>query len=320
MSLVPILITGTHRSGTTWLAQCLDYAPKTHILSEPFSPRNKRFPERVQFSDSWFMAITDEVINENYDEVTFGLAFQYSFRLLLKQMTIKPGMWKFRQIKYFIRRKYYELKRYTLIVKDPNLAFSLNTILKNPVFADYDSKCLIICRHPSAFVTSIMRMSQDKQWEIDLDGWVLNCPDVVSQISEESIKTISSNKNGELFERAALYWLAVQSVLCSNVEKYSLLTVRHEDLSEAPTEEFKKLYNNLGLEFNDSAKDSIEKLCGTQNPRDPQHGEIHTLNRDSRANIFRWKSLLTDQQLKRIGELTSPYSKLIYPEEKYWSK
>ena len=35
----PVLISGSHRSGTTWVGMILDKAPGTFYIHEPFNPK-----------------------------------------------------------------------------------------------------------------------------------------------------------------------------------------------------------------------------------------------------------------------------------------
>lgn len=52
----PILVTGSHRSGTTWLGQMLSLSNEAFVVHEPFNPSNARTwfhrpPPR------WFLAV-----------------------------------------------------------------------------------------------------------------------------------------------------------------------------------------------------------------------------------------------------------------------
>ena len=55
----PILVTGAHRSGTTWVGKMLALAPGVAYIHEPFSPRTAAGLSPAGF-DRYFTVVTEE--------------------------------------------------------------------------------------------------------------------------------------------------------------------------------------------------------------------------------------------------------------------
>ena len=59
MSGKPILVTGAHRSGTTWVGRMLALAPGVAYIHEPFNPRTAAGLSPARF-DRYFTVVTSE--------------------------------------------------------------------------------------------------------------------------------------------------------------------------------------------------------------------------------------------------------------------
>ena len=137
----PILITGSHRSGTTWVGKMLNLARGTLMVDEPFH------------------------INEGYETRHYalnGLArYWFTYARELPQKPTRKAYEKVLQKKtgkVFRRR---DPKRYLpflrtgrLIIKDPIAALSADWLYNN-----FDLKVMVLVRHPGAFVASLKRLN-----------------------------------------------------------------------------------------------------------------------------------------------------------------
>ena len=75
----PILVTGAHRSGTTWIAKMLALAPGVGYIHEPFSPFTSPGVSGAPF-DRFFAVVTAENEAAYLPHLERTLRFQYSVR------------------------------------------------------------------------------------------------------------------------------------------------------------------------------------------------------------------------------------------------
>jgi hypothetical protein len=117
----PILITGAHRSGTTWVGRMLAEAPYVYYIHEPFSVTD--FPHRgicnVEF-EHWFTYITKENEDKYYRGIKNTLNLNYDWMGGLKTIH------SFSDLKTAIAEYQNSLahKNSRILVKDPIAFFS----------------------------------------------------------------------------------------------------------------------------------------------------------------------------------------------------
>ncbi|MFN2389931.1 MAG: sulfotransferase, partial [Actinomycetota bacterium] len=137
----PILVTGSHRSGTTWVGKMLSASGQTAYLHEPFNPRRRPgwTGNRIPY---WFLYVTPA--NERYyvPVVEDLLALRYPWQSGLSDIR------SFRHAALYAvdgaRSVRYRLRRARPLVKDPIALFSA------PWLADrFDAQVVIMVRHPA---------------------------------------------------------------------------------------------------------------------------------------------------------------------------
>ncbi|MFL5942100.1 MAG: hypothetical protein ACJ75L_02390 [Gaiellaceae bacterium] len=72
----PILVTGAHRSGTTWVGRMLAFAPGVTYIHEPFNPRTPAGISSAPF-DRYFAVVTAENEDRYLPGLERTLAFRY---------------------------------------------------------------------------------------------------------------------------------------------------------------------------------------------------------------------------------------------------
>ena len=84
--------------------------------------------------------------------------------------------------------------------------------------------------------------------------------------------------------------------------------VRHEDLSTQPVDGYTKMFGELGLDFTDDIRATIEEYSGTANPGQAP-ADVGAFKIDSTANVTTaWKQRLTPDEIFRIREGTADVS------------
>lgn len=103
-----------------------------------------------------------------------------------------------------------------------------------------------------AFINSQIRMN----WDIKNFNDFLNQPEIRKFLKKSEINNLK--KKLSYFERNAYMWLVVNKIILKIYEnsknKSEWLIVRHEDISNNPHNEFKKIFNFLKIDFNEKIK------------------------------------------------------------------
>ncbi|HAX71138.1 MAG TPA: sulfotransferase family protein, partial [Anaerolineae bacterium] len=148
--LTPILVTGSHRSGTTWVGKMLAADVDTAYISEPLNVLHRPGVYRVPVK-YWYTYITEE--NEAGYLSAFHELLNFQYHLLLEIRSI-------RSVKDFLRmgrdfRIFFNgsMHGQRALIKDPFAVFS------TPWFAKrLNCQVVITARHPGGFVSSLKRL------------------------------------------------------------------------------------------------------------------------------------------------------------------
>lgn len=288
----PILITGSHRSGSTWLANMLALADDTLIAHEPFNI--ERWGYGLGRLATRYFTYAPELPQHAAREAFETVLERRTRKIFLKK---EPQHWL------------PPLRRGRLLVKDPIAALSSEWLARN-----FDIEVIVLMRHPAAFAASLKRMGWEHPFDHFLDQEML-MRDHLEPYREEI-----ERKPRDIVDQAALIWKCVYSVLFDYMERNpGWIFKKHEDLSFNPMRELKELYETLGLRWSGKVEKGIEEHTRKGNPVAAPEGVAHQMRRDSAANVWRWKEVLTQEEIDRIHEITRPVSAAHYPLEKWWS-
>lgn len=298
----PILVTGTHRSGTTWIGKMLAADSSTAYISEPLNVLHRPGVFRAKVKH-WYQYICDE----NQDD------YLQAFRELLE---LDYHLWsEIRSIRS--RRDFLRMGRDFLIFYN-GLMRGQRVLLKDPfaVFStEWFAKCLnckvvIAVRHPAAFVSSLKRLN----WPFDFQD-LLDQPLLMRDFLEPYRGQMEAAIKDDVIGQSALLWnLIYRSVHTTVGRNPGFLAVRHEDVSLDPVNSYRKLYDQLGLEFTPRVEKTILNSSSSDNPAEPSRKNIYSVKLDSRANISNWKKRLEPDEIQRIRERTEEVSQLFYPD------
>lgn len=283
----PILITGSHRSGSTWLARMLALSENTLIAHEPFQ------------IEPWAYALD-------------GLAkYWFTYAPALPQGAALGAFGKVlerRTRKIFLKNEPQHwlppLRRGRLIIKDPIAALSSDWLAKN-----FDLEVVVLVRHPAAFAASLKRLD----WTHPFDHFLRQ--EMLMRRHLEPYRAEIEREPKDVIEQAAIIWKCLYGVLATYVrDNPDWLIVKHEVLSTNPVVELKNLYEVLGLEWTTGVEDAVVRHTRRGNPVNAPKDTVHQLRRDSAANASRWKRALTGEEITKVHDLTRPVSELYYPE------
>lgn len=216
-----VIITGMHRSGTTFVGDILGHNKNNIVLHEPYNPE-------------YGLKNNLEVYPKDYEEVKKSWQQVIRLKYKIKRNYLRDGRIKrilrflsggksnLSRLECKIKSKFQDLN---LVIKDP---FLLNVVDK--LSTEQNINSVILIRHPIAIWRSIKRQ-----------GWTLK------------------DGNNELREFCELYCSLYENLLESITFNERLMLVKHEELCISPIALFEEIYEHLGFELTPSIRSLIEE-------------------------------------------------------------
>ena len=299
----PILVTGAHRSGSTWAGVMISAPRNISYVNEPFNILYKPGSCRPHFQ-YWYTYVCDK--NEGPHVKYIEDCIQYKPRQIKKYLKYGsinnlPRVGKFQYECYKAR-----LMGKRPLVKDPLAIFSTGWLADR-----FDMDVVLLIRHPAAFVGSLKVANWPFQFSHLLDQPLLM--EELLTPYEKEIVDFAENEH-DLIDQAILLWNLIYWVVIKFQKDHDgdWIFVKHEDLSRDPLKEYRKIYKKLEIPFSDLAQSRISKYSYT----DVSEGT--RMVRDSKNNIWKWTTRLTVDEITRVREKTHEISRHFY-EEKDWA-
>ncbi len=303
--MTPILVTGAHRTGTTWVGKMLAAHPSLAYISEPLNVLHRPgvFSARVPY---WYHYITQENEMEFIPAFNDLLSFRYHLFSEIKSIRSAKDFLRMGRDAYFFYKA--RLQNQTPLLKDPFAIFSAKWFKQK-----LNCKVVVTIRHPAGFAGSLKKLN----WNFDFQD-LLSQPALMRDCLEPERAAMQSMPQDDIIGQASLLWNMIYRTLHTTLKVDSdLLIVRHEDLSLDPVTNFRKLYQSLGLEFTPAAESIIRNSSSSENPRELTKNKTHSVKLNSRANIDSWKKRLSAEEINRIRTLTEETAAIFYPAEKW---
>lgn len=298
----PILVTGAHRSGTTWVGRLLASAPKTSYISEPLNVLHRPgvFSARIRY---WYTYVCRDNGADFLPAYSDLFSFRYHLGAELASLrSLRDLMRMGRDVSIFARGR---LGRRNVLLKDPFAVFSL-------VWFAQTLGCRIVStvRHPAAFASGLKRLG----WSFDFaDLW--NQPLLMRDHLEPYRGAMKSASAGNVIDQAGVLWAAIYGTLRKLRDAVpGILVVRHEDLASDPVAGFKRLFQDLSLDYTSAAQRLILDSSRSDNPTELSARQVHSVKMDSRASLQNWKRRLSAQEVDRVRSLTDGVWQDYYPE------
>lgn len=288
-----ILVTGAHRSGSTWVGQTLSLSKSIRYIHEPFNIEEPR----IHPLKHWF-----EYVGEKDSKTRQRSIYKYLDELLdLNFSGIKKDFLMFQGPRDFLRfiKDIFERINKRPLIKDPLAIMSADWIYKK-----FNARMIIILRHPAAFVASV----KVKEWHHPFKHF--SDQDELMRLLSPYASTILEYQktNPDLIDQGILLWNLIYYRVSQFQQKYpDWMYIRHEDLSRNPIDEFRKIYKKLHLRFDEQIRNKIIESTSANK-------EDH-LKRDSKKNITSWKNRLTENEIERIKTGTSGLWEKFYSEQ-----
>jgi hypothetical protein len=306
-ALRPILVTGSHRSGSTWLGQMIAASDAVGYIHEPFNIDRGPGMCRTRFP-YWFSYIRPGTDGALADDFRRLLEFRYNY--LAEARSVRSR----RDVRVLVRDggRFLgnRMRHVRPLVKDPMALFSAEWIAET-----FDAQVVVIVRHPAAFAGSIK-----------LDGWAHPFSHFLDQpaLMEDHLRSFQgeirefASQEHDILDQAALLWRLIHRTIADyRAHHPDWLVVRHEDLSRDPIEGFEAIFDALDLSYTEEVQEAILRSTSRSNPGDRDVNGRQFLARDSRANVDNWRHRLTAAEVERIRARVADVSPLFYSDDEW---
>jgi len=299
----PILVTGAHRSGTTWVGRIIGSSPEVGYIQEPF---NINCPPGVCGAafPCWFYYLCGENEDQYARPIDLTLRFRYQTWAQFKAL----GAWKdaARMVRDYSLFAFHRIGHHRPLLRDPLAFFSAEWLTQQ-----YPFDVVILIRHPAAFVASI----KSRQWNHPFDHFLkqpLLMRDHLGAFEEEIHEF--AERPHDVLDQAILLWRLIHSTVIRYRERHPEWTfARHRDLSSNPIGEFRKIFKRLNLPYGSREEVSTRHYCMAETSQTGYAGD--EVVRNSAQNMKRWRQLLTEGELDRIREKCLDIARVLYSEE-----
>lgn len=283
----PILVTGAHRSGTTWVGKMLALAPGVGYVHEPFNPRFS-----AGSFDRYFIVVTSENEERYAPELQRVLELRYDLAARLRTRRRPRDL--ARALRDYLRVERMRRSAARALVKDPIALLSAEWLA-----ARFEMDVLVLIRHPAAFAASLKRLGWKHSFATFFEDGRL--PEALGPYEDEIRE--QADRPGDSLTQAALLWRLLYAVVDGYRERHpDWIFLRHEDASVDPAATFARLYEQLGLELTPEARQTIERASAPENPANLR--TPHAVELDSAASLGRWREELTPEEVETLRERT----------------
>jgi hypothetical protein len=266
-----VMVAGMGRSGTTWLADLLNYRNDYRVVFEPFNHR--RVALAVNFSDHQYLRPSDD-----------------DYRYVEPARAILTGLVR----EHWVDRFNHRLIAHRRLVKDVRV----NLILRWMRVHFPGMPIVLIARHPFAVAAS--RLS--KGYDVDLQHEFLAQRALVEDFLQPYRDALLACRTP--FERHVAAWCIEVGVPLSQFAEDEICLVLYEDLCKKPAEVLQKTFAFIGNAFDRSALRSLTRPSHTT-----YFPKRLRLNWEGGADriVTAWQDSITPAQIRRGLEIVEMF-------------
>lgn len=292
-------MTGSHRSGSTWVGKMLALSPSVGFIMEPFNVHHRPGICGARF-DKWFSYVCDANGDMYEKDIRACLTFRYRLAAELKSIrSLRDLARSTRDFAFFSRNRVLNSRA---LQKDPIAVFSADWLATR-----FDMDVVVLIRHPAAFAGSLKAANWNHPFE-----HFLQQPLLMEQHLSDYRKEIDiqAENQSDIIGQSILLWNLIHHMISGYKRDHAdWHFVRHEDLSRDPVKEYRSLYAMLGLDFSRTIERKVLQYSVASKPA--------ALKRDSKTNISTWKDRLTAVEIDRIREGTHKLAREFYTDESW---
>jgi len=299
-----ILITGTHRSGTTWVGKMLARHKKLVYIQEPFNPSTPR--SAMGYSISNYYQYINALPKNEIEEIEQALKKMLQFRYYGVAKNYKMHYALRVAIKKWMQNYNNRKKSLTPLIKDPLALLSADYL-----YHKFQCKPICMIRHPLGFCSSLKKAG----WYFPFDRLTRQnnliidcCPQFEKEIHE-----FSANSQKTIIQHGILLWNILHSRILEYKNKYpDWFFQRYEELLVSPDEGFKELFKFCNLDFDFGQSEAIITSLSSD-AKEPNNEGYQPRNRHSLFDS--WRKRLTPEESRIIMNDTLEIRRKFYSEE-----
>jgi hypothetical protein len=285
----PVLVTGAHRSGTTWVGRIIDLSPEVGYVNEPFNPYHQpgvcacRFP-------LWFQYVNGDNEHLFRRHLRATLTFRYRPLAQARRTRDLEGARQLVRDGYgFVRSR---LRHARPVMKDPIAAFSSSWLAST-----FGMTTIVLVRHPGAFASSLKRLD----WSHPFEDFLAQPALMAEQLHafEGEIRRMAKAEH-EIVDQAALLWRLIYSVLVKYGKAHrDWMFLRQEDLASDPLRGFARIFDRLGLPYTERIQAAVRWYSSGASELEA-NAAPHAIRRASRQTIHGWRQRLSPAEQVRL--------------------
>jgi hypothetical protein len=301
----PILVTGAHRSGTTWVGKMLARAPGAAYVHEPFNPQ--RGPGWVgDRLPHWYLYVCPENEGPYLPVFSQVVALRYPIGRDLARLPAPRFLGQ--ALLEWWRSVPHRIRGDLALVKDPIALFSAEWLADR-----FEARPVVMIRHPAAFAGSLKRLD----WRFDFGNWAdqpLLLRDHLAPF-EDAIRDVArAPQKHDIIDQAVLLWNGIHHVIRGYRDRHpGWAFVKYEELAADPVPGFLDLFAHLDLPWSEGIRAEIERF--STGPEEVPPLLHRRVKRDSRAAASTWLHRLTEEERRRIREGTAEVARAFYADE-----
>jgi Sulfotransferase family len=303
----PILVTGSHRSGSTWVGRMLAAGDSVGYIREPFSILHR--PGILDAPVRWWFPYVSTENEEPYlRAVEDMLAFRY--RTAAGARAVRSGTDAAKVVHDVVRWRRYRNRHVRPLVKDPLALFSSEWLAER-----FQTRVLVLIRHPAGFASSLQRYG----WTHPFDHFLLQ-PLLMRDRLEPFRRQIEelARTEHDTLDQAIVLWNLIHHTILRYQECHpDWLFYRYEDIGRNPLAAFERLYGELGLPFTAAARRAISEHSDPSNPQEARDARV--LKRDSQAAVRTWRTRLSTEEIGRVRRGTEGIAGAFYTDAEWES-
>jgi hypothetical protein len=305
----PVLVTGAHRSGTTWVGTTLAANEHIFYLPEPFNLDHlypglcgARFP-------CWFMRIDADNEEMYRDDIARMLRLEFCWRDAVAATARSPKA-SVRAVRIARALRRARGGGCRPLVKDPIALLSAEWLADT-----FGTQVIVLIRHPAAFTASLLRLD----WRFDLANFAsqpaLLDHDLAPFAAE--IEAAAGHRLDAVAEAGLLWRCLYATVDRYRRERPDWLFLRHEDLSARPVDGFQAMCRHLGIAYSPAIANEVSRTTSPGNPVDAPPGVAHALLRDSRRAAANWRPRMDPADIAALRSSVEDVSSSFYTDAEW---
>jgi hypothetical protein len=303
----PILVTGAHRSGTTWVGKMLCLSKEAAYIHEPFTPLRAPgwMPEAFP---RWFMYITDDNGAQYREQLERVVRLRYPLSRSLARTRTPRALAQ--QLQEFPPSVLHRAQGRRALLKDPLALFSAEWLAKT-----FDMQTVVMIRHPAAFIGSIKKLNWGFDYEREWLGQPLLMRDLLRPFAGDF-----KDYEGEvdLIGEGIVIWNAIYHAVAELRRRHpDWCFVKYEELPADPITGFRALYEHLGLSFDERVRRGIARSSSPSNPKEVSATRRRAIDRDSQAATRTWVDRLSPAEIARIRDGVADVAALFYDDSEW---